>query len=405
MPLYTYKAKNEMGRVISGEIKISDHNELAVLLKQKGFTPIEVQEKNFLTDISQISIFKKKISVKDLAVFCRQFAIVLEAGVPIATAMDVLRDQTSNPTLKSVLSDVYENIQKGISLSDSLGQHVDVFPEILINMVEAGEVSGQLDLVFSRLAESFEKDFKLRQKIKSTLTYPVILLVVAAIVIGVLMTFVVPTFASVLTGMNQKLPLYTEILVAVSSVFKNFWYVFLILIVLLIIGASYFAKTPSGKRFFGKLLITIPVISGVTRTIICARFTRNLGTLIGSGVLLIQAMEIVKKVIGNYVIAEKMDVVIDEIRKGKGLTQPLANMGYFPSMLVSMVRIGEESGSIDFSLDKSADFYDQEVETVLDQLTTLMEPLITIIMGVVVAFIILSIIIPMFTVYQGLSAQ
>lgn len=405
MPLYTYKAKNEMGRIISGEIKISDHNELAALLKQKGFTPIEVQEKNFLSDISQIEIFKKKISIKDLAVFCRQFAIVLEAGVPIATAMDVLKDQSSNPTLKSALNDVYDNIQKGVSLSDSLKQHESVFPEILITMVEAGEISGQLDIVFIRLADQFEKQFKLHHKIKSALTYPIILCVVAALVIAVLMTFVVPSFAAALNDMNGSLPTFTVILIAVSNVFAKFWWAMILITIGLVVGARFLAASDSGKRFFSQISMKIPVVKGVTKIIITARFTRTLGTLIGSGVLLIQSLEIVRKVIGNVIVFDMMENVIDEIKKGRGLTQPLISMDYFPPMLISMVRIGEESGSIDFALDKAADFYDQEVETALDQLTQLLQPIITIVMGVVVAFIILSILYPMVSVYQGLANQ
>lgn len=405
MPLYTYRAKNESGRISSGEVKVASRNDLVAILSQKGFTPIDIQEKNVFTDVSQLSIFKKKVKIKDLAIFCRQFAIVLEAGVPIAGAMDVLREQAQNPTLKEVLTDVYDNIQKGISLSESMKQHLEVFPEMLVNMVEAGEVSGQLDIVFKRLADNYEKEHKLNHKIKSALTYPVILVAVAVIVIAVLMIFVVPTFAGVLTGMGSELPLFTKILIGISNYFKNFWWLNVLIIFGLVFGIRYYMATPEGKRLFAGMSIRFPIIKALIKTILTARMTRTLGTLLSSGVMLIQSLEIVKKVLGNAVIQDKLDVVIDEIKKGKGLTQPLAGIGYFPPMLVSMVRIGEESGNIDFALDKAADFYDQEVETAMGQLTTIIEPIITIFLGIVVAFIIISILYPMISVYQGMANQ
>lgn len=405
MPLYTYRAKNESGRISSGEVKVASRNDLVAILSQKGFTPIDIQEKNVFTDVSQLSIFKKKVKIKDLAVFCRQFAIVLEAGVPIAGAMDVLREQAQNPTLKEVLTDVYDNIQKGISLSESMKQHAEVFPEILINMIEAGEVSGQLDIVLKRMADHFEKEFKLNQKIKSAMTYPVILCIVAVIVISVLMLNVIPTFADVLKGMGSELPIYTRILVAVSEYFKNFWWLNFIIIIGIVAGSRGYLKTPDGKRFFGRLAISVPIVKGIVRAVLTSRFTRTLGTLVGSGVLLIQSLEIVRKIIGNTVVQDKLDFVIDEIKKGRGLTQPLTQVGYFPPMLVSMVRIGEESGSIDFALNKAADFYDEEVETAMNQMTTIIEPMITIAMGAVVAFIIISILVPMISVYQGFANQ
>jgi type IV pilus assembly protein PilC len=270
-------------------------------------------------------------------------------------------------------------------------------------MVDAGEISGQLDRVFIRMADHFEKEFKLNHKVKSAMTYPIIVCAIAAIVIFVLMWKVVPTFAGVLTSMGSKLPGFTNILISISMFFQNFWWLIILLVIGAVVGIKTYAKSYSGKRFFGNLSIKLPILKGVTKTIMTARLTRTLGTLISSGVLLIQALEIVQKVLGNVIIVEKMDEVIEEIKKGKGLTQPLASMKYFPPMLISMVRIGEESGNIDFALDKSADFYDQEVDTALQQLTALLEPLIMIVMGFVVGFIILSILYPMISVYQNMA--
>lgn len=405
MPLYSYKARSDSGKIFSGEIKIASKDGVAALLVDKGFTPIEIIEKNIFNDVSQLSIFKKKVKVKDLAVFCRQFAIVLEAGVPIATAMDVLREQTLNLTMKSALSDVYDNIQKGIALSESFRQHPDEFPEIMVTLVEAGEISGQLETVFRRLADQFEKDHKLNQKVRNAMTYPIIVLLVATIVIIVLMAKVIPTFAEVLTGLGAELPIYTKILISVSNFFKSFWWALLVGIIIILVSSRSFSKTDKGKMFFSNMAITVPLIKGITKAVMTARFTRTLGTLMSSGVLLIQSLEIVQKVLGNAVLAEKMNYVITEVKKGKGLSQPLTSIKYFPAMLDSMIRIGEESGNMDFTLDKAADFYDQEVETAMQQMTTYFEPIIIIILGAVVGFVIMSVIFPMFSVYQSLGSQ
>ncbi len=403
MPVYSYKVKTESGKLYSGETKIDSVEELRRLLEDKGYTPVEIVEKNALTDISTIGVFKQKVKTKDLAIFCRQFAIVLQAGVPIATALDVLRQQTINKTLRDCVSSIYDDIQKGISLSNSMKKH-SIFPELMICMIEAGEISGQLDLVCERLATSFENSYKMQTKINKSLTYPKIVSVIAVGVILVLMIFVVPSFAGILKDFNTPLPIYTKILIGVSDFFKAYWWAIIGAIVAVVSFASYYSKTYEGKKLISTLAIKLPVLKGVTRNIVTSRLTRTLGTLMASGVLLIQAMEVVQKIVGNVVIKERFDVVIDEVKKGKGLTQPLSNMKYFPVLAISMIRIGEESGSLDFTLEKAADFFDQEVETSLDNLTALIEPTMTILLALVVGFIVLSVLIPMFTIYQTMSA-
>ena len=404
MPLYKYQAKNEAGKIISGEAKVESQEALKKILLERGYAPLDILEKNALTDISQFSLLKPKIKIKDMAVFCRQFAVVLEAGIPIASALDVLCEQMQNITFKECLTDVYEHIQKGVSLSMCMKQHTKVFPDILINMVESGEISGSLDKVFVRMADHFEKEFQLNHRIKSAMMFPIIVSVVATLVIAILMIYVVPTFAGVLTDMGSELPIFTKVLIAISNFFKNFWWMLILTVVGIITGTKQFSKSITGKRFIGNLSLKVPILKGVQKIIITARFTRTLGTLISSGVLLIQSLEIVTKVIGNASVEDKLQNVIEEIKRGKGLTQPLAEMKYFPPMLISMVRIGEESGNIDFALDKSADFYDQEVDTALKQFTALLEPIIMVIMGVVVGFVILSILYPMISVYQSMSS-
>ncbi|HOQ00669.1 MAG TPA: type II secretion system F family protein [Acetivibrio clariflavus] len=403
MPVYSYKVKTETGKVYSGETKIDSVEELRRLLEEKGYTPIEIVEKNVFTDISTIGLFKQKVKTNDLAIFCRQFSIVLQAGVPIAAALDVLRQQTTNKTLRDCISSIYDDIQRGIALSNAMKKH-DVFPELMICMIEAGEVSGQLDLVCSRLAANFENTYKMQTKIKKALTYPKIVCSIAVGVIILLMAYVVPNFTKILLDFNTPLPIFTKILIAISNFFKSFWWAILGGIVAILLIIRYYSKTYEGKKLFSTLAIKMPVIKVLTKNIITSRLTRTLGTLMSSGVLLIQAMEVVQKIVGNVVIKEKLETVIDEIKKGKGLTQPLSTMKYFPPLAISMIKIGEESGSLDFTLEKAADFFDQEVEASLDNLTSYIEPAMTIILAVVVGFIILSVLIPMFTIYQSMSA-
>ncbi|TYQ13238.1 UNVERIFIED_CONTAM: type IV pilus assembly protein PilC [Acetivibrio alkalicellulosi] len=403
MPNYNYKVKTETGKVLAGEVRIDNQEELRRLLEGKGYKVLDIVEKNALTDISEIKLFKKKVRLKDLAVFCRQFAIVLEAGVPISQSMEVLKLQTTNSTLRNCLSDVYENIQKGVALSNSMRQHSDVFPEILVNMVEAGEISGQLDLVFIRLADLFESQYKLTQKIKGALSYPIIVSVIAIGVIIVLMAFVVPQFSDILGEFNVDMPVTTKILISISLFMKNYWYIIAAVIIVSIAGIGAFLRTRDGKLFMGKMAINLPIIGILTKNVITARLTRTLGTLMASGVLLIQSMEVVGKVLGNAVIEDKIKGVIEDIKKGKGLTVPLASVRYFPHMVISMIRIGEESGNLDFALEKSADFYDQEVETSLQQITSMIEPAIMIFLALTVGFIVLSILMPMFSLYEELS--
>ncbi len=402
MPLYAYKVKNEAGKVFSGQAKIKKRDELEKIISAKGLTVLEIWEKNALSDISTIGIFKKKVKTKDLAIFCRQFAIVLSAGVPIGLAMDVMRQQTENPTLQECLTDIYEDIQKGIQLSKSMGNS-SVFPDILVNMVEAGEVSGQLDLVFARMAEHFEREYKLNQKIKGAMTYPVIVCVVAVAVIIILLARVVPSFMDILTGFGVDMPATTRILIVVSEFFKSYWWLIVFSIIGIFTGGKMYKRSESGKLFFGELAIKLPVLKGVTENIITSRFSRTMETLINSGVQLIKSLEIVQKVIGNAVIEKRITGVIDEIKKGKGLTGPLSEMKYFSPMIVSMVRIGEESGNLEYTLKKSADFYEEEMQASLQKLTTFIEPLVICVLAVVIGFIVISVLLPMYSIYQNLS--
>jgi len=328
---------------------------------------------------------------------------MLEAGISLAGALDVIREQTVNPTLKDCLNDMYTNIQKGLSLSTVMRYFPDIFPPILLSMVEAGEVSGQLDRVFTRLADQFEKDYKQRQKIKGAMTYPIIILIIAAIVVAVMVTVVIPQFGNALAGMNVELPKLTQFMMNMSKFVTTYWYVFLLLLVGLIVGLKAMSDSKRGKQLLDNIVLKLPMVSDVIRTMMTARLSRTLATLLSSGVLMIESMEITRKVLGNSILMQKMEGVIENLKAGHSLTSSITEMQYFPPMALSMIKTGEESGNLDETLQKSAGFFEDQLEEKIQKLTTFIEPAIMIVLGGVVAFIILSVLYPMISVYQNIG--
>jgi len=404
MPVYTYKIKNSEGQVFSGETKVESKEVLLDLFNKHGYKPVEIIEKTFVTDVSQIKIFRKKVKTADLAQFCRQFAIMLEAGISIANALDVLRVQTVNPTLRECLNDIYNNIQKGISLSNVMRSFPDIFPPILLSMVEAGEVSGQLDRVFVKMAEHFEKEHKNKQKLKGAMTYPAIVLTVAIIVVAILVLKVIPTFGEALQGMNVELPALTQVMLNISYFFSSYWYIVLFELVMIIFGIKMLAKTDRGKKILDKTLLRLPVVSDVIKTVLTARFSRTMSTLLSSGVLLLESLQIAKRVINNSIIQEKMDKSIETVKQGRSLTQSVVEMQYFPPLVISMVKTGEEAGNLDETLQKAADFFEDQSEEKIQRLMTFIEPLIMVVLGGIVAFILFSVLYPMLSVYQNIGS-
>ena len=405
MPVFSYKVKNAEGAILTGETKVDSRERLVQLMGENGFIPLEIVEKNFITDISQISIFRKKVKLVDLVQFCRQFSIMLEAGISIAGALDVIRNQSLNPTLKDCLNDMYTNIQKGTSLSTAMSDFPDIFPAILLSMVEAGEVSGQLDRVFTRMADQFEKDYKQKQKVKGAMTYPIIILIIAVIVVAVMVAVVIPQFGKAFAGMNVELPKLTQVMLKISDFCTKYWYILIVSVVLFVYIIKLMYDSKNGKLILDKLVLKLPLVADVIQSMMTARLCRTLATLLSSGVLMIESMEIVQRVLGNSILMQKMGNAIEELKKGQSLTRTINEMSYFPPMAISMIKTGEESGNLDDTLKKSASFFEDQLEEKIQKLTTFIEPLIMICLGGVVAFIILSVLYPMISVYQNIGAD
>jgi type IV pilus assembly protein PilC len=402
MPNFKYRGKNIKGETLKGKLEAGSEKEAILLLRRQNIYPIEIKKESIANKEISFSIFQK-VKIKDLAVFCRQFHAILDAGISVLESLDILRNQTENKKLRDAIDDIYEEVQKGKSLSSAMANYKSIFPEILINMIETGEVSGQLDVVLERMAVHFEKENKINQKIQGAMVYPAIISIVALLVVWFLMTFVLPNFVDMFKGFGITLPLPTRILLGTGKWLKNYWYILFAIIVALIYIFRKYSNTEKGRYRIDKLKLKLPVIGKVSGKIVTSRFARTLSTLLASGISIIEAMEIVIRIIGNSVISEGIHKSMDNIKKGLGIAEPLKELGIFPPMLISMIRIGEESGSLDSMLAKTADFYDEEVESAVAKMTTLIEPLIIVILAFVVGAIVVSIVLPMFEMFNQIG--
>ncbi|MDE4541670.1 type II secretion system F family protein [Thermoanaerobacterium sp. R66] len=400
MPTYTYKARDMDGNLITGTMELDTLSSCVDSLKQKNYYILDVKEKVEKKDIFESINSSRKVKVKDIAVFCRQFSVLINAGISIVASLATLSEQVENKRLKRALNDVYEDVQKGKTLSESMRKHPDVFPMLLFNMIEAGEVSGTLDKVLNEMAEHFEKENNLNQKIKSALAYPAIVSIVAVLVVVFLVTNVLPTFVGMFKNAGAQLPTPTLILLGLSDSIAHYWYVYLGNIVFLIFLLLRIMKTDRGKELFDFLMLKMPIFGSLNVKIITSRFTRTLSTLIGSGIPLMESLSVVEKVVGNTVVANGLKKAEEEIKRGNGLALPLKKIDIFPPMVIQMIKVGEDSGSLDSILKKTADFYDSEVDTAVSQMTTLIEPLIIVFLASIVGFIVVSIVMPMFQMYN-----
>lgn len=400
MPLYEYRAITDKGENITGTYEATNESEVIAMLRQSNHYPVVVKETIQNKDILDLSMLNK-VKIKDLAIFCRQFYTMLNAGIPIVNCLDVLRLQTENRRLKNILSNVYDDIQKGATFSAALRNHKKVLPELLINMIEAGEISGNLDSILERMAVHYEKESKITNKVKGAMVYPIMLSIVSVFIVIFLLVFVMPTFLSMFEG--STLPAPTRALLAISNSLTRFWYIYVIGIILIVFGFNQLYESEEGRLFFDRLKFKLPVVKSATEKVVTSRFTRTLSTLLSSGIPLIQALESTAKVSGNKVVEVGMKQAIDEVSTGTTLSNSIKKIGVFPPMVISMIQIGEESGQLDDILDKTANFYDEETESALQKMTTLLEPLMIIIMAIIIGGIVIAMILPMFDMINTIS--
>lgn len=396
MALYRYKAIQPDGQEVNEVMTAGTLEEVQEKIRDKGLYLIQVKEDVEKKSAGESLSFGGKVTAKQISIFCKQFGTLLKAGVPVASGLDILYRQTENKKLREALEDVYTEVQKGSQVSTAVKNHPKIFPSLMVNMIESGETSGNLDNIMERLAIHYEKDAKINARIKGAMIYPIALSVVSVAVVIFLITVILPTFTGMFTGAGMELPLPTRILLGLSDAIKNYWYIFIGAIVLISYIISAYISSPTGRYRFDELKFKLPIVKGSIDKIVTARFTRTLGSLLKSGIPLIEALKLAGSVTGNVVTEERINFIATEVEKGETLGNSLKRTPTFGPMVVSMIQIGEESGSLDQMLDKSADFYEQELEDAIDRLLKLMEPLLIVFMAVIIGFIVIAMALPMF---------
>ena len=401
MATYEYMAVDKSGKQKKGTMEAQAEDRVKDFLKAEGLIPISVKEQSILS--KDINLGSKKVKARDLSIFCRQFHSILGAGVTILNALQMLSDQTENKVLKEATKQVQIDVEKGESLTSAMSKHKETFPPLLIHMVEAGEASGSLEISFERMAIQFEKQAKVSGMVKKAMVYPIVVIVVAIAVVILMLVVVFPQFEDMFAQVDGELPAITRIVMAMSGFVQSFWWLLAIIIAGAVLGIQTFRKTPNGQMFFSKLSLNMPVISNLSIKSASATFSRTLSTLLAAGIPIIDAVEITSKVIKNVIVKDALDSTIDEIKRGVPLSVPLRESEVFPPMVYQMTRIGEETGNVEGMLDKIADYYEEEVENATAALTALLEPMVIIVLGVLVGFILLSIYMPILSMYSAIE--
>jgi general secretion pathway protein F len=405
MSIYEYVALDEKGRQRKGFVDAIGISAARQKLREEGVYPVEINQaadskENALSSALKINLWQS-VSAKDVSVFTRQLSTLLGAGIPLVPSLSVLMTQTKNSLLKKTLAQIREQVNEGKSLTESMLNFPRIFPPFYVNMVRAGEASGTINLVLERLADFSENQQTLMSKIRSALAYPVIMFFVGSAVIFLLMTFVVPKITGIFTDMHQTLPMITIVLIAVSNFLKSFWWLILILLTTIVVVFKYTTVgTERGKRLWDNIKLKSPIWGQVNCKIAVARFSRTLATLLQSGVPLLSAMEIVRNVVNNILIGEAISKASKEVEEGKGLSGPLMQSGIFPPLVTEMVAVGEQSGSLEKMLNRVATAYETEAQADIMVMTSLLEPVMILVMGLLVGFIVISILLPIFEMNQ-----
>ena len=400
MAKFKYRAMGSEGNKITGDYEAASKDEVIAMITSNGYYPLMVQQIEESTKI-EFNLFAK-VTTKDIAIFCRQLYTMLDVGVSINKALNIMSGQIENKLLKEAVKDIEERVKKGEMLSEAMKKHQEIFPKLLIAMVQSGEISGNLDTMMLRMSNHYEKDTKINNKIKSAMIYPAVLSLVAVVAIMFIMIYVMPTFIEMFESEGVNLPFTTKMLLGLSGFLSNNLLLILILTITIYVLFTYYKRTDQGIYTLSNLKLKLPVIGKLNKKIIVSRFTRTLSTLIASGVSLIHALPVVGEVLGNKVAEDALLKIKEEVVKGSGLSGPIRECGIFPEMLSSMVTIGEETGQLDEILNKTADFYDEEVEQAIIATTSLLEPILIVVMGLIIGFIVISVMLPMFDMYSAM---
>lgn len=399
--VYSYRARELGGKVVKGQIQADDMNRAAELIRSKKMVILELAPGQ--TKKTGFPLLKKKtIPMKEFAVFCRQMATMTNAGVTIMSSISAIAAQSENPLMADVLSEIGRDLESGKTFSEACQKHKDFFPNIFTSMVEAGEASGALDEVLERMAEYFENQSEIQQKVKSATTYPSFIGVVAIIIVIVLLMTVIPTFTSMFADMGQDLPGITKFLIAVSDGLKKYFYIIIPAIVLLIISILRWSKTPKGRHVIQRYSIKIPKFGLILKNAAIGRFCRSLSILVASGVPMMQALEIVARVVNNVEYSSAILYARRGVSEGLTLSQGLSGSPHFTPLVLHMLKVGEEAGALDEMLTKVADFYEDEVKYTVDRLSSIIEPIMILFLAGIVGVILVAVMLPMFSMGEGI---
>jgi type IV pilus assembly protein PilC len=400
MPTFTYSARTATGEMQQGEFEVRDRSEAIGLLRKQRLVPIKLEEK---AAGIQLPTLGSGVATRDIVIFTRQFATMINAGLPLVQSLDILAKQSENKALRKVIEQVLYDVESGQTLADAMRNHQKVFTQLYVNMVAAGEAGGILDTILLRLAVFLEKADALKRKIKGAMIYPGVILTVAVGAVAVLLIFVIPTFQEMFESAGVALPGPTQFVIFLSETLQARWYIFVIAIVAASVLLRQYYKTPSGELTLDRILLTIPILGPLQRKAAIARFTRTLGTLVASGVSILDGLEITARTAGNRVLHDAIMESRSSIAGGETISEPLKKSGVFPPMVVQMINVGEQTGGLDEMLTKIADFYDEEVDAAVEALLSAMEPIMIVFLGVIVGGMIVAMYLPIFDMINAVG--
>jgi type IV pilus assembly protein PilC len=396
MPKFNWEAKTKAGALQKGVMEASSESMVEAQLRKYGFSGISIKSEKAGFKLPSFGGGGPKVDTKDLVVFTRQFATMIDSGLPLVQCLDILASQQQNKSFKTALYAIKEAVESGSTFADALGKHPKIFDQLYVNLIAAGEVGGILDTILNRLAAYIEKALKLKKQVKGAMVYPATIISIAVVVIGVILVFVIPTFSKMFADFGGTLPMPTLIVIGISDFLQKYILVIIAVFYGIKVAIGKYYDTPSGRKLMDTLFLKLPVIGVLIRKVSVAKFTRTLGTMISSGVPIMDGLEIVAKTAGNKVVEEAIYKVRQAISEGKTMADPLAESGVFPPMVVQMIAVGEATGAMDTMLNKVADFYDDEVDDAVGNLTAMMEPLLMLFLGVTVGGLVVAMYLPIF---------
>ncbi|CAN5342695.1 type II secretion system F family protein [soil metagenome] len=398
---FEYTVRDKSGKTKTGTMTGASSKAVSDRLRDSGYAPVSITEKKESLGKKEITIpgMGNKVALTDLAVFSRQFATMINAGLSLIRALNILAQQTENKKLAEIIGEVRSDVEQGKPLSSSMAEH-EQFPKLFIAMVRAGETAGMLDQVLMRIAATLEADVALRRKIKSAMTYPVVVLVMAVVLSSAMIIFIVPTFEGLFESLGGELPLPTQVLVTISQLMRGFWYIIVFLPILAWQGFKYARKQPRVRFFLDAWKLKVPVFGPLFHKVALSRFARNFGSLLRAGVPILSALEIAADTVNNGVMSNAINDVKTAVKEGESIAGPLAKHPIFPPMTVQMIAVGEETGAIDEMLEKISDFYDDEVNAITEQLTALLEPVMIAVLGGIVGGMVIALYMPMFKIFE-----